>query len=159
MYRISTIIQLCCKVLPSITSYPGACRLALRAASPSPGPCDPRCGGLSVRAAGCGAGAHRSQGRVRGPGWGLPTPTQLRGQNTGPAGTSPGAFVGPGFPGTSCPARGRSGCGPGPGGPSQPQAGLAGCRGRGRLPRMVVEPRASQPPSCTFTLFLNLPLG
>lgn len=66
---------------PAQLLLPGACRLTLRAASPRPGPCDPRCGGLSVRAAGCGAGAHRSQGGVRGPGWGLPKPTELRGQN------------------------------------------------------------------------------
>ena len=39
-----------------------------RAASPGPGPCDPRCRGP----AGCGAGAHRSQGEVCRPGWGLP---------------------------------------------------------------------------------------
>lgn len=43
-----------------------------RAASPGPGLCDPRCGGLSVGAAGFGAGAHRSQGEVCGPSWGLP---------------------------------------------------------------------------------------
>ena len=39
-----------------------------RAASPGPGPCDPRCRGP----AGCGAGARRSQGEVCRPGWGLP---------------------------------------------------------------------------------------
>lgn len=70
-------------------------------------------------------------------------PTGARARCAGPAGASPGAFTGLGFPGTSCPAGGRSRCAPGPGGPSRPQAGLAGCRGRGWLPRTVAGPRAS----------------
>ena len=145
---------------PAQPLLPGACRLTLRAASPRPGPCDPRCGGLSVRAAGCAAGAHRSQGGVRGPGWGLPKPTELRGQNRRrPSRNLPGGLCGAGASWDQLPRNGQEWAWTGAWRAVSAPDRAGGLQGSGRLPRMVAEPRASKPPSCTFTLFLNLPLG
>ena len=147
------------------------CRAATLLSPCSPGPAGSPCGRLHHVQACVTRGAESglrdvelepTGARAGCAGWAGASPHQPSCEartDAGQTGTSPGTYVGLGFPGTSCPARGRSGCGLGPGGPSQPQAGLVGCRGRGRLPQMVAEPRASQPPSCTFTLFLNLPLG
>ena len=88
----------------------------------------------------------QEQGGVRGPGRGLPHPASCEGRtDTDRAGPTPRGLrhqlprrgQEQGWAGASCRLRPRR------------RAGRSGRRG---LPRVVAEPRASRPPSCTFTL-------
>lgn len=130
--------QLCSTANPGAATplspcSPGPTGSPARAASPGPGLCDPRCGGLS---SGCGVWGWSPQEPGRG----------VRAQLGPPRGPSLG------FPGTSCPAGAGAGAHLGLEEAVSAQAGLAGCRGEA-APSGVAGPRASQPPSCPRSLF------